>query len=59
MCREKETLLHLHFVWNYAPLKFFLLNFCLLYNFNTLKNIFIKLGTNIKYHQMMWGEKES
>ena len=34
------------FLWNYAPSKFFLWELCLLYNFNTHENIFMKLCTN-------------
>ena len=58
MCREKEPLLHLHFfLQTYAPLKFFLCKSCPLYNFHTVKNIFMKLGTNINLYQSMCKKK--
>ena len=50
MCREQEPTFHLHFLWNYGPLKFFLWKLCPLYNFNTDKNIFMKPCTNINHH---------
>ena len=40
-----------------CPLKYFLLDFFLLYN-NTLNDIFMKLGTNIKHHQRTCRKKE-
>ena len=58
MCREQEPLLHLHFLWNYGPLKFFLRKSCPLYNFDTIQNIFMKLCRNINYHQTMCREKK-
>ena len=42
MCREQEPKLHVHFLLNYAPLKFFLWKSCPLYNFDTVQNIFMK-----------------
>ena len=37
-CRDKEPELHLHYLRNYAPLKFFLWKSCQLCNFNTVQN---------------------
>ena len=46
MCREQESTLHLHFLQNYGPLKFFNRKPCRLYNFDTVQNIFMKLCRN-------------
>ena len=58
MCREQEPTLHLHFLRNYAPLKFFLWKLCPLYIFDTIQNIFMKLCRNVNHHQMMCKEQE-
>ena len=58
MCREKELQLFIHNLHNYAPLKFILRKSCPLYNFNTIKNIFMKLCTNINHYQTICREKE-
>ena len=58
MYREKEPYLHLHLLRNYAPLKIFLGKSCPLYNFNTVKNIFMKQCTYTNHHQAICREKE-
>ena len=58
MCRKQEPTLHLHFLQNYGPLKFFWLKSCLLYNSDAMQNIFMKLCTNINHHQTMCREQE-
>ena len=58
-CREQEPTLHLHFLRNHGPLKFLAWKSCPLYNFDTAKNIFMKLRRNINHHQTMCREQES
>ena len=59
MCKEKKRN-STYIFYGMLPFEiFFLWKPCPLYNFNTVKNIFMKLDTNIKCHQMMWGEEES
>ena len=53
MSRKQEPQTLLTILQDDAPLKFFLWKSCLLCNFNIGKNIFMKLGTTIKHHQMM------
>ena len=59
MCREQEPKLHLYFLQNYGPLKFFLWKSCPLYNFDTVQNIFMKRCRNINHHQTICREQES
>ena len=58
MYKEQEPTLHLHFLRNYGPLKFFWWKLCPLYNFDAIQNIFVKLCRNIDHHQMMCREEE-
>ena len=50
-CRDKQPSLHLHFLRNYSPLKFSVQKSCPLYNFDTVRDNFTKLGRNIKHYQ--------
>ena len=65
ICREQELLFQLHFLRNYAPLKFLLSKSYPLYNLNTIDNfdtiesIFMKLYTNINHNQMMCKKKRT
>ena len=46
ICKDQKTWLHLHFRWNYAPLKILVGELCLLSNSEILEDIFVKLNTN-------------
>ena len=53
MSREQESLLQLHFLWNYDPLKILVWKPFPINNSETLGDIFTKLCTIIKHYQMM------
>ena len=44
MCREQDPKLHLHFYGTILLFQISLLKSCPFYNFNTVENIFMKLG---------------
>ena len=56
--QRKRTVIPHTFLLNYAPLNIFLRKVCPLYNFNSVKNTFLKLCTNINHYQTMCREKE-
>ena len=58
MCRKQEPTLHLHFLWNYGPLKFFLWKNRVRSITDTVQNVFMKLCRNINHFQTMCREKE-
>ena len=51
MWREQVSLLHLDYLQNYAPLKSLVHKPNPLNDSEILSDIFLKLGTNIKYHE--------
>ena len=57
MWTEQVPLLHLQFLQSYAPLQISLFKLHPLNNSETLCDIFLKLGTHIKQHQMMYRDK--
>ena len=56
--QRKRTITPPTFLLNYSPLKVSVWKSCPLHNFETVKNIFIELRTNIKLYQMICREKE-
>ena len=58
--QRKRTITPPTFFTELCPFEFFFLwKLCLLYNFHTFENIFMKLCTNINHHQMMFREKRN
>ena len=56
LCAETKNCISTYNFTKLCPFDFFLRKYCPLYNFNTIKDIFMKLGTNIKDHQTMFSE---
>ena len=56
-CREQKFETPSTVFEEWCPFGIFWWKSCPLYNCNTIRNIFMKLGTNIKHEHTMWGKR--